>query len=99
MATPARVSRNVNRKKISTTVAPETLSFLEQLIEKGEAYTLAEAIDLAVERLRAAESRERLETDTAAYFEQLSPEAVEEESDLGAALAGSARDLDFDREP
>ena len=95
MAAPARLGR----QKISTTVAPETLSYLEQLIAKGEAYTLADALDVTVERLRAAESRERLEADTAAYFEQLSPEAVEEESNLGAALAGSARDLDFEREP
>jgi hypothetical protein len=87
------------RQKISTTIAPETLAYLEKLISKREAYTLAEAIDLVVERVRSVENRERLERDTAAYFERLSPEAAEEEADLGAALAGSSRELDVDREP
>ncbi len=93
------MSARLTRQKISTTVAPETLSYFEKLIAQGEAYTLADAIDLLVERVQSAESRERLERDTAAYFERLSPDAVEEESKLGAALAGSARDLDVDREP
>jgi hypothetical protein len=87
------------RRKISTTVAPQTLSYLEELIARGEAYNLAEAVDLAVERLRAVENRERLERDTIAYFEQLSPEAMEEENQLGAALAASAKGIDVDREP
>ena len=87
------------RQKISTTVAPETISYLEDLIARGEAYNLAEAVDLAVERLRVFENRERLERDTTAYFEQLSPEALQEENELGAALAASAKGIDFDREP
>jgi len=88
-----------NRRKISTTVSPKTLSYLRTIINEGEANTLAEAIDALVERARAAENRARLERDTAAYFEGLSPEALEEESTLGAALAHSARGLDVDREP
>jgi hypothetical protein len=95
MGLPARLSR----QKISTTIAPETLSYLERLIEKGEARTLAEAIDLTVTRLLAVENRERLANDTAAYFERMSPEQAEEEARLGAALAGSAQGIDFDREP
>jgi len=87
------------RQKISTTIAPGTLAYLEKLIAKREAYTLAEAIDLLVERVQLVENRERLERDTAAYFEQLSPEAAEEEATLGAALADSARGVDVDREP
>jgi hypothetical protein len=87
------------RQKISTTVAPETMSYLEDLIARGEAYNLAEAVDLAVERLRAVENRERLERDTIAYFEQLSPEALKEETELGAALAASGKAIDVDREP
>jgi hypothetical protein len=93
-----RAPAKLTRKKISTTVSPETLRYLEELIDRGEAYTLAEAIDLLVERLRSAENRERLERDTAAYFDQLSPEAAKEEGSLGAALASSARGTDFDRE-
>jgi hypothetical protein len=88
-----------NRQKISTTVSPETMAYLEKLIESGDAYTLADAIDLLVERVRAIENRERLERDTAAYFDQLSAEAQEEETKLGAALAESVRGMDFDREP
>ena len=87
------------RRKISTTVAPETISCLEDLIARGEAYNLAEAVDLVVERLRVFENRDRLERDTIAYFEQLSPEALKEENELGAALSASAKGVDFDREP
>jgi hypothetical protein len=87
------------RRKISTTVAPETMSYLEDLIARGEAYNLAEAVDLVVERVRMFENRERLERDTIAYFEQLSPEALKEENELGAALSASAKGVDFDREP
>ena len=87
------------RQKISTTISPEALAYLERLIKTREAGTLAEAIDLAIERLRFYENRERLEADTAAYFEQMSHRAAEEESQLGAALARSARRIDFDREP
>jgi Arc/MetJ-type ribon-helix-helix transcriptional regulator len=95
MATPARL----NRQKISTTIAPETLAYLERLINAGRAATLAEAIDVAVQRLRAAENRQRLERDTATYFDQMSEEELAEEQRLGSALATSSRGLDFDREP
>jgi hypothetical protein len=95
MGVPAKLMR----QKISTTIAPETLAYLEKLIAKRETYTLAEAIDLVVERVKSMENRERLERDTAAYFERLPPEAAVEESKLGPALAGSARGLDVDREP
>lgn len=88
-----------NRQKISTTISPETMAYLEELIDSGSAYTLADAIDLLAERVRAIENRERLERDTAAYFDQLSEEAQEEETKLGAALAESVRGMDFDREP
>ncbi len=95
MATPARVTR----EKISTTISSATLSCLERLIEAGEARTLADAIDLAVHRLLSYENRDRLERDTAAYFDGMSPEDVEAEARLGAALAGSVKGIDFDREP
>jgi len=60
---------------------------------------MAEAIDLAIERLLVYENRERLANDTAAYFDNLSPEAMEEENQLAAVLANSAKGIDFDREP
>lgn len=95
MATSARLSR----QKISTTIGSDTLSYLEKLISKGKARNLAEAIDLAVQKLLDYENSERLESGTREYFERLSPEALEEESSLGAALANSARGIDFDRQP
>ena len=92
-------SPRLARQKISTTISPEALAYLERLIKKRESHTLAEAIDLVVARLRTYENRERLEADTAAYFERMSHQAAEEESRLGTALSHSARGIDFDREP
>lgn len=89
----------LTRQKISTTIAPETFAYLEKLIAKREAHTLAEAIDLLVERLRAAENRERLAFDTAAYFDRLPSEAIAEESNLASALTAPSQGIDFDREP
>jgi len=97
MATQDPLRRN--RHKLSTTVAPETLSYLEELVATGDAHNASDAIDLIVERLRSAENRERLERDTAAYFDRLSPEALAEESELATALARCARGVDFDRDP
>ena len=95
MATPSRLTR----EKISTTISSATLAYLEQLIEKGDARTLADAIDSVVEKLLVYENRERLAIDTAAYFDGLSPEALEEENQLATALSNSVKGIDFDREP
>jgi len=95
MASPVRLTR----QKISTTISSASLAYLERLIEKGEARTLADAIDLVVQRLLVYENRERLANDTAAYFDGLSPEAIEEENQLAAALSSSVKGFDFDREP
>ena len=78
------------RKKISTTIAPETLGYLEGLIANGEAGTLAVAIDAAIAKLLAYENRERLARDTAAYFANMTDEEAEEERRLEAALTQSA---------
>jgi len=95
MATFPRIAR----QKISTTVSHETLAHLEKMIKDGEARNLAEAIDLSIQRLLVYENRERLARDTAAYFDNMSPEELEEENRLAAASAGSAKGIDFDREP
>jgi hypothetical protein len=94
MATPARL----NRQKISTTVAPETLAYLERLVKAGEAGTIAEAVDLVIERLHAIENRERLASATTAFFDQMPEEEWAEDRHLAAALGKSARNLDLDRE-
>jgi hypothetical protein len=92
MSTGARLTR----QKISTTISPEALSYLEGLIEKGEVQNLASAIDLAIERLQVFENRERLENDTAAYFANLTEEEAAEERALEAALYQSAAGIDVD---
>ena len=86
-----------HRHKISTTIAPRSYAYLRSLIAVGKARNLAEALDLALSRLRRAESRSRLERATAAYFENLPAEAAREESDLATALDASAYGSDFDR--
>jgi Arc/MetJ-type ribon-helix-helix transcriptional regulator len=93
MSTVARLTR----QKISTTISPAALAYLERLIEKGEVQNLAEAIDLAIERLLAFENRERLERDTAAYFANLTEEEDAEEKALESALSQSVTGIDFDR--
>src|SRR6184192_1739328 len=85
MATPVRLTR----QKISTTISSDTLSFLEDSIKRGEARTLAEAIDLAVRQLLVYQNRERLANDTAAYFANMTDEEAAEERRLEATLHSS----------
>jgi hypothetical protein len=93
MGSVARISR----QKISTTISAEALSYLRKLIDRGEVQNLAEAIDLAIERLLVFENRERLERDTGAYFANLTEEEDAEEKALETALSQSAAGIDFDR--
>jgi len=67
------------------------------MIRVGEARTLAEAIDHAIERLLIYENRERLANDTATYFANLTEEEAAEEQRLEAALSPSAAGINFDR--
>jgi hypothetical protein len=89
-------SARLLRQKISTTISPTAISYLDRLIEKGEVQNLAEAIDLAIDRLLAFENRERLENDTAAYFANLSEKEAAEERSLETALSQSAAEIDID---
>jgi hypothetical protein len=93
----ATVSRRLTRQKISTTISSTTIAYLEQSIHDGEGRTLADAIDLAVERLMVYENRERLANDTAAYFANMTDEEAAVEQKLEAALTQSAAGIDFDR--
>jgi hypothetical protein len=86
-----------HRQKISTTIAPRSYAYLKSLIALGKARNLAEALDLALSRLRRAERRARLEQATSAYFENLPAEATREELNLATALDASANESDFDR--
>lgn len=90
--------RAPNRVKLSTTVAAENLAYLGALVSAGRTGSIAEAVDLAIARLRREENRARLERATAAYFEGLSADAHAEERDLARQLHASTAGLDFDRE-
>jgi hypothetical protein len=86
------------RTKLSTTVAPENYQFLIALVEKGEAASLAEAVDEAVAQLRRSENRRRLAKATSDYFDSLSSEELVEEKSLAASMHKAAQGVDFDRE-
>lgn len=88
-----------HRAKLSTTVAPESYAYLASMVKRRKARTLAEALDLALGRLRALDNRARLERDTAAYFAALSGKVAAEESRLAAALGQAADEVDFDERP
>ena len=90
-------SPRLTRQKISTTISPRTLDYLESLIASGQAQNLAEALDLAVDRLLISENRERLAEATAAYFENMSEVEAAEERRLEAALSQTSVGNDFDR--
>jgi len=92
------VSLSRRRKKLSTTISAETHAYLRTLVRAHRVRNMAEAVDTAVAGMRRAENRARLEHDTAAYFEGLSPEALREEQLLGDALSGMAGEIDFDVE-
>ena len=96
---PHKAARAQNRSKLSTTVAAENFAFLESLVKSGRTGSIAEAVDLAITRLRRAENRARLEQATAAYFDGLTPEAQAEEQRIARHLSLRAGGLDFDLEP
>ncbi len=99
LESPRRSARARNRMKLSTTVAAENFTFLESMVRTGRTESIAEAVDLAIARLRRMENRARLEAATTEYFDGLSPETQAEEQRLAQRLHLSARSLDFDREP
>ena len=75
------------RKKLSTTIGPESFNYLHRLVKAGKAASVGEAVDKAVEIARRLENRAKLEHDTAAYFAQMTPEAAAEENALANALS------------
>ena len=86
----------VQRKKISTTVSPETHRYLGYLVKTGRASTVAEAVDLIAERAQRADKRARLEQDTAAYFARRPARVENEEARLEAALSHSVDEVSFE---
>ena len=94
----SRTRRLRHRRKLSTTVAPETQEYLQRLMLAGHAASMAEAVDRAVSVARHFENRAKLEEATAAYYASLSPEALREEQQLENAVAHTASTVDFDAE-
>jgi hypothetical protein len=86
------------RTKLSTTVSPETIEFLERKVASGEAATLAEAVDMVIRKVRQLENRQRLAAATARYFDELEPRAAAEENAIARDLASAASAIDFDQE-
>lgn len=84
------------RKKISTTIAPESYAFLERLIASGKAANVAEALDIVLEEMRRADNRVRLEQMMEAYYENASPEAIAEENEIAEAFSRSAGEINID---
>lgn len=84
------------RPKLSTTIAPENYAYLQDLVAKGRAKSMADAVDESLERVRALENRARLERDTAAYFDRLTGKAAREESRLETAVSSLVDEIDFD---
>jgi len=92
------MSARHRRHKISTTIAPENQAFLQSLIKRGKASSLAEAVDRAVAVARRAEARKKLEEATAAYYASLSGAALKDEQRLEEAVGYAASQVDFDGE-
>lgn len=91
-------THRAGRAKLSTTVESANFQYLEGLVKRGEAQSLADAVDRAVRLLRRAENRKNLERATAAYFEGLPPETVNEENALAASLHNVTEGIDYDLE-
>jgi len=88
----------MSRTKLSTTVSPETHEFLERMIARGDAATVAEALDIIVGRMRQLDNRRRLAEATAKYFAQVDSRAAREEGELAKDMASAANTIDFDTE-
>ncbi|HKD15294.1 MAG TPA: hypothetical protein VKE71_12245 [Candidatus Angelobacter sp.] len=88
----------LGRSKLSTTVSSETYTFLEQMVKRGQAATLAEALDMAINRIRKLENRKRLADATSRYYQQLDSAAVAEENALARDMMSGAGTIDFDEE-
>jgi Arc/MetJ-type ribon-helix-helix transcriptional regulator len=84
------------KKKLSTTISSDSYEYIERQISSGQASSVAEVVDRALERMRRMENRLRLERDTAAYFNSLSGGAAREEAELGAALGRMVDEVDLD---
>jgi hypothetical protein len=77
-------------------VAAESYGFLQGLIERGKANTLAEAVDLVLDEARRIDNRKRLDRMTAEGYENMSSEAMAESKELEHALTQSVGEMHLD---
>jgi hypothetical protein len=91
-------SLKIAREKLSTTVSAETYQFLQQMVEHGEAASMAKALDAVVGRIQRLENRRRLADATTRYFKDLTPAEAIEESALAHDFSAAAGAIDFDSE-
>lgn len=86
-----------SRKKLSTTIGANNYSYLHNMVKRGRAESVGDAVDKAVELTRRLDNRATLEHQTAAYFNGLSSKAAAEEADLENALSAASQEMDFDQ--
>ena len=86
------------RVKLSTTVSRKTYEFLRAMVSSGQVGSIAEAVDMAVGKVRRAENRKALAAATACYFDGISPETIAEENALGRDMPSAGSGIDFDSE-
>jgi hypothetical protein len=84
--------------KLSATIARETNSFLEQMVSRGQAANLAEALDRAISSIRKIENRQRLADASTRYFSKLDSEAIIGENALARDMTAAAGTIDLDKE-
>ena len=98
--TKAAVGRpwwNLTSSAVEKMISPRTFDYLDNLTQAGEARTLVEALDPAIERLLAYENRDRLANDTAPIFANMADAEAVEERRLEAALSQPSEGIDFDQ--
>jgi hypothetical protein len=88
----------MSREKLSTTVSAGTFQFLQEMVKRGNAANLAEAVDAVVDRIRRLENRRHLADATAKYFGELDPKVSDDENALAHDLSAASGAIDFDRE-
>jgi Arc/MetJ-type ribon-helix-helix transcriptional regulator len=86
------------RQKISATISQETQQFLNELVRRGAAANLSEAVDHAVRIARRAKSRARLEEATAKFYDSLSKADWKADNDLGRTMAAASSKVNYDGE-
>ena len=92
-----KIEDMAQRKKLSTTIRPDSFAYLHGLVKAGKAASVGEAVDKAVEIAGRFDNRVTLDRETSAYFNQLTQAAAAEEAVLARALSDASMEMDFDQ--